>query len=159
MQQKWRLLCKQPPKGFEKFFKPGYSYILISYLFIYYTGLCSSLYEIKEKLICHDAAFIGGAKNAENVGKKAEEASSKKASTQKPSSTSTPSSGSKDSGYQWTFKFFGDGAQRGGKSFEGGDKDKTFMIVGALGITGILAYIFSQDLNQKEITWREFTYK
>lgn len=33
------------------------------------------------------------------------------------------------------------------------------MILGALGATGLLAYVLSQDLNQKEITWREFTYK
>lgn len=108
---------------------------------------------------------IGGAKSAaensaENVAKKAEEASSKKANTQKPpSSTSSSSSSSKDSNFQWTFKVFSDSSKRGGKSFEGGDKDKTFMILGALGVSGLLAYIFSQDLNQKEITWREFTYK
>lgn len=103
----------------------------------------------------------GGAKNAENAGKKAEKASSnKKASTQKPpSSTSTSSPNSKDSGYQWVFKIFGDGSQRGGKSFEGGDKDKTYMILGMLGATGLIGYILSQDFNQKEITWREFTYK
>lgn len=122
LRQKWRSLCKQPPKGFEKFFKPG------------------------------------GAKNAENVGKKAEEAASKKASTQKPPPSTSSSSSPKDSsGFQWIFKAFGDG-QQGGKSFEGGDKDKTFMILGALGVTGFFAYILSHDFNQKEITWREFTY-
>lgn len=107
--------------------------------------------------------FIGETKNAENVAKKAEEASSKKTTTQKPSSsssssTSTSSSSSKDSGFQWTFKIFGD-SSRGGKSFEGGDKDKTFIILGALGVAGVLAYVLSQDYNQREITWREFTYK
>ncbi|XP_020300671.1 AFG3-like protein 2 isoform X2 [Pseudomyrmex gracilis] len=128
LQQKWRLFCKEPPKGFEKFFKPGET------------------------------------KNAENAAKKAEEASSKKTSTQKPSSSSsssssssTSSSSSKDSGFQWTFKIFGD-KSRGGKSFEGGDKDKTFIILGALSVTGVLAYVLSQDYNQREITWREFTY-
>lgn len=103
--------------------------------------------------------YIGGAKNAENVGKKAEEAASKKASTQKPPPSTSSSSSPKDSGgFQWIFKAFGDG-QQGGKSFEGGDKDKTFMILGALGVTGFFAYILSHDFNQKEITWREFTYK
>ncbi|XP_072753325.1 mitochondrial inner membrane m-AAA protease component AFG3L2 [Anoplolepis gracilipes] len=127
LQQKWRLFCKEPPKGFEKFFKPG--------------GAKST------------------EKSAENVAKKAEEASSKKASTQKPSSsTFSSSSSSKDSGFQWAFKVFNDSSQRGGKKFEGGDKDRTFIILGALGTTGLLVYILSQDFNQKEITWREFTY-
>lgn len=54
---------------------------------------------------------------------------------------------------------FGDSSQRGPKGFEGGDKDKTFMILGALGLTGLLTYVLTQDFNQKEITWREFTYK
>lgn len=33
------------------------------------------------------------------------------------------------------------------------------MILSTLGVTGLLGYILSQDYNQKEITWREFTYK
>lgn len=33
------------------------------------------------------------------------------------------------------------------------------MILGAVGLTGLVAYIFSQDFNQKEIIWREFVYK
>ncbi|XP_014470355.1 PREDICTED: AFG3-like protein 2 [Dinoponera quadriceps] len=119
LQQKWRSFCKQPPKGFEKFYKPG------------------------------------GAKNAENVGKKAEEASSKTA--QKPSSSSSSSS-SKDSGFRWVFKVFGDSTQHGSKGFEGGDKDRTFMILGAIGLSGLIVYILAQDFNQKEITWREFIY-
>ncbi|XP_032682461.1 AFG3-like protein 2 [Odontomachus brunneus] len=122
LQQKWRLFCKQPPKGFEKFYKPGET------------------------------------KSAENVGKKTEKASSKKATTQKPSSSSSSSSTSKDSGFQWIFKVFGDSTQRGSKGFEGGDKDRTFMILSAIGMSGLIAYIFTQDFNQKEITWREFIY-
>ncbi|EFN79633.1 AFG3-like protein 2 [Harpegnathos saltator] len=120
LQQKWRSFCKQPPKGFEKFYKPGET------------------------------------KNVENIGKKAEEASSKKASTQKPSSSSSSSSSSKD--FQWIFKMFGDSSQRGSKGFEGGDKDKTFMILSAASLAGLVIYIFAQDFNQKEITWREFVY-
>jgi len=107
--------------------------------------------------------YIGETKTTENVSKKIEEASSKKASpTQNPSSsTSSSSSKPKDSGFEWSFKqsfSFGSGSG-GSKPFEGSNKDKTFMIVSALSVAGVLTYIFSQDFNQKEITWREFTYK
>ncbi|XP_018303387.1 AFG3-like protein 2 isoform X2 [Mycetomoellerius zeteki] len=125
IQQKWRLFCKEPPKGFEKFFKPGEG------------------------------------KNGKNVSKKAEE-TSKKAETKKPlssssTSTTTSSSGSKQSSFEWTFKIFGNGS-RGGKSFEGGDKEKTYLILIALGVSGIIALLLAQDFNVKEITWREFIY-
>ncbi|EZA54978.1 hypothetical protein DMN91_008953 [Ooceraea biroi] len=122
LQQKWRAFCKQPPKGFEKFFKPG------------------------------------EAKNVENGGKKAKEASNKKASTQSPSSSK--SSSSSKGNFEWSFKqsFPFSGGPGGGKPFEGESKDKTFMILSAFSVAGLLAYIFSQDFNQKEITWREFTY-
>jgi len=50
-------------------------------------------------------------------------------------------------------------SSRGGKSFEGGDKEKTYMILVALGVSGLIALLLAQDLNLKEITWREFIYK
>ncbi|KYN01066.1 PREDICTED: AFG3-like protein 2 [Cyphomyrmex costatus] len=128
VQQKWRLFCKEPPKGFEKFFKPG---------------------EGKS------------GKNGKNATKKVEE-TSKKADTKTPppsssTSTSTSSSSSKESSFQWISKIFGN-SSRGGKSFEGGDKEKTYMILVALGISGLIGLLLSQDLNLKEITWREFIY-
>ncbi|XP_018369657.1 PREDICTED: AFG3-like protein 2 isoform X2 [Trachymyrmex cornetzi] len=126
VQQKWRLFCKEPPKGFEKFFKPGEG------------------------------------KNGKNASKKAEETSKKAETTKKPppsssTSTTTSSSGSKESSFQWISKIFGN-SSRGGKSFEGGDKEKTYMILAALGVSGVIAFLLSQDFNLKEITWREFIY-
>lgn len=55
-------------------------------------------------------------------------------------------------------KIFGN-SSRSGKPFEGGDKEKTYMILVALGVGGVIALLLSQDLNLKEITWREFVYK
>ncbi|KAG5309375.1 PREDICTED: AFG3-like protein 2 isoform X1 [Acromyrmex echinatior] len=124
VQQKWRLFCKEPPKGFEKFFKPGEG------------------------------------KNGKNASKKAEETSKKAETTKKPpssSSTTTSSSGSKEPSFQWISKIFGNSSQ-GGKSFEGGDKEKTLMILVALGVSGVIALLLTQDFNLKEITWREFIY-
>lgn len=124
VQQKWRLFCKEPPKGFEKFYKPGEG------------------------------------KNGKNATKKAEE-TSKNASTKKPPSSSTSgstsSSGSKEPSFQWMSKLFGSNS-KGGKSFEGGDKEKTLMILVTLGVSGLIALMLTQDLNLKEITWREFIY-
>lgn len=100
-------------------------------------------------------------RNGKNATKKAEEPS-KKADTKKPpsssSSTSTSTSGSKESSFQWISKLFGNNS-RGGQSFEGGDKEKTYMILVALGVSGLIALLLNQDLNLKEITWREFIYK
>ncbi|XP_018052783.1 PREDICTED: AFG3-like protein 2 isoform X1 [Atta colombica] len=124
VQQKWRLFCKEPPKGFEKFFKPGEG------------------------------------KNGKNASKKVEETSKKAETTKKPplsssTSSTTSSSGSKESSFQWIFKIFGNSSQEG-KSFEGGDKEKTLMILVALGVSGVIALVLAQDFNLKEITWREF---
>ena len=55
-------------------------------------------------------------------------------------------------------KIFGNSTQ-GGKSFEGGNKEKTYMILTALGVSGVIALLLTQDYNLKEITWREFIYK
>lgn len=91
------------------------------------------------------------------------EETSKKADTKKPpprssSSTSTSSSGSKEPSFQWISKIFENNSQKG-QPFKGGDKDKTFMIFVALGVGGLIILLFSQDLNLKEITWREFIFK
>ncbi|XP_011642238.1 AFG3-like protein 2 [Pogonomyrmex barbatus] len=122
VQQKWRLFCKEPPKGFEKFFKKGEG------------------------------------KNGKDAAKKAEEAS-KETNTKKPppssSSSSSTSSSSKDSIFQGLFKM--ETGSKGGRSFDGHDKDKIFLSV-ALATIGVLSYVIVQDLNQKEITWREFIY-
>ncbi|XP_012541497.1 AFG3-like protein 2 isoform X2 [Monomorium pharaonis] len=126
VQQKWRLFCKEPPKGFEKFFKPGEG------------------------------------KNGKNTPKKAE-GTSKKAETKAPpprpssSSSGSSSSGSKEPSFEWISKFFGN-SSKGGKPFESGDKEKTLMLLVALGVSGAILWLFSQDLNLKEITWREFIY-
>ncbi|TGZ46781.1 AFG3-like protein 2 [Temnothorax longispinosus] len=86
---------------------------------------------------------------------------SKKAGTKEPppsstSSTSTSSSGPKVN-FQWPFKTFGN-SSRGGKPFEGGDKEKMYMILAALGVSGLIGLLLAQDMNLKEITWREFIY-
>lgn len=156
VQQKWRLFCKEPPKGFEKFFKAGLHLLAIFiHLFFYsYGKLYRNFYR---------NYVTGEGKNGKNAPKKAEETSkkaeetSKKADTKKPlsSSTSSSSSGSK-SGFEWTFKM---GSSQGGKSLEGGDKEKTYMILVALGISGVIGLLLAQDFNLKEITWREFIYK
>lgn len=51
------------------------------------------------------------------------------------------------------------GSSQGGKSLEGGDKEKTYMILIALGVSGVIGLLLAQDFNLKEITWREFIYK
>ncbi|XP_011160232.1 AFG3-like protein 2 isoform X2 [Solenopsis invicta] len=132
VQQKWRLFCKEPPKGFEKFFKPG-----------------------------EGKNGKNAAKKPEETSKKAERAETEKAGTKErpsssSSSTSTSSSGAKESSFQWISKLFG--SSQGGKPFESGDKEKTILILVTLGVSGLIGLLLSQDMNLKEITWREFIY-
>ncbi|XP_024868898.1 AFG3-like protein 2 [Temnothorax curvispinosus] len=127
VQQKWRLFCKEPPKGFEKFFKPG-----------------------------DGKNGKNGKSAAEKTGETSKKAGTKESPPSSTSSTSTSSSGPKVN-FQWPFKTFGN-SSRGGKPFEGGDKEKMYMILAALGVSGLIGLLLAQDMNLKEITWREFIY-
>lgn len=76
--------------------------------------------------------------------------SSSQTSSAKPNQKSSP----------WPFGLFEKNGRPGGssnKSYENGDKK--LLLLGALGTVGVLGAIFGSDFNQKEITWREFTYK
>ena len=126
MQRQWRLFAEKPPKGFEKFFKPGAG---------------------------KDAPKSEAAKDAKPADTKP---SSSGSSTRPPPSTSS------NQNNPWSLGAFGPNAKSGpgggGKSFEGGDREKWIIgaIVGALGLFGAMSMM---EVGNKEITWREFVYR
>ncbi|PNF15812.1 AFG3-like protein 2 [Cryptotermes secundus] len=126
--QEWRLFCERPPKGFEKFFKPGGS---------------------KEAT----KSAKPSAKEAKDAPKQSQAPPpSKAAAGSQPSKPPAPSKPYD----QWSFGIFGSQSRfgrPGGK--EGGEKEKWIIIglVGTLVLLGTLAYY---EMGYKEIAWKEF---
>ncbi|XP_018569868.1 AFG3-like protein 2 [Anoplophora glabripennis] len=131
----WRLFCEKPPKGFEKYFKPGSGKELRQ--------------ESKE------------AKETKEVkGKDAKQEPPKEAPKPPPPSASSRSPGGGSKPYeQWSFGLFG-GTGRGGsggKPFGDNERDKWY-ILGAAAAIAFLATITMWEMGYKEIGWKEFVH-
>ncbi|KAJ8951369.1 hypothetical protein NQ318_009305 [Aromia moschata] len=129
----WRLFCEKPPKGFEKYFKPG--------------GAKELKQEPKE------------AKEAkESKGKDAKQEQPKEQPRLPPPPTSKSPGGPSSKPYeQWSFGLFG-GTGRGGsggKPFGDGDREKWY-VLGAAAAIAFLATVTMWEMGYKEISWKEF---
>ncbi|XP_018331195.1 AFG3-like protein 2 [Agrilus planipennis] len=126
---KYRLFCQKPPKGFEKYFKPGAK---------------QPANEVDKK----------PGKEAKNVKEK----DTKQEQPKPPPSRSPTSSGQKPFD-QWSFGLFGGTGNRGsgGKPFGEGDKEKWYLL-GAAGAVAFLATLALWEMGSKEIGWKEFVH-
>ncbi|XP_045464467.1 AFG3-like protein 2 [Harmonia axyridis] len=124
-----RVLCEKPPKGFEKYFKPG-----------------GSKPEVKENKEI----------KAKEKDGKSESKDSKDTKVNPKPSTSSGSQSSKPY-EQWGFGLFGGTGNRGsgGKPFGENERDKWFML-GTATALAFLAAITLWEMGYKEIGWKEF---
>ncbi|XP_022909281.1 mitochondrial inner membrane m-AAA protease component AFG3L2 [Onthophagus taurus] len=132
----FRLFCEKPPKGFEKYFKPG------------------------NKPVPKEG------KAAETKGKEARDGGGKDAKADAKHEIPPPKSTSSSSGQpgkkpydQWSFGLFGGTGSRGsgGKPFGEGEKEKWY-IFGATGAIALLATLAFWEMGYKEIGWKEFVH-
>lgn len=131
--QQWRLFCERPPKGFDKFFKPG--------------GGTQGTKPAKPSV-----------KETKDVPKESQVPPPSKGAAgpqpPKPSGASKPYD-------KWSFGMFGSQSRSGGsggKGFgDGGEREREMWIiiglVGAVTFLGTLAYY---EMGYKEIAWKEF---
>jgi len=131
--QQWRLFCERPPKGFDKFFKPGGGT----------QGTKSAKPSVKEtKDAPKESQIPSPSKGAAGP------------QPSKPSGASKPYD-------KWSFGMFGSQSRpggSGGKGFgDGGEREREMWIiislVGTVTLLGTLAYY---EMGYKEIAWKEF---
>ncbi|PSN49682.1 hypothetical protein C0J52_05318 [Blattella germanica] len=131
--QQWKLFCERPPKGFEKYFKPG--------------GTKQAAKSEKPT-----------AKEVKDAPPKESQAPPSKGAAG-PQPPKPPSQSSKPYD-QWSFGMFGSQSSRsggpGGKAFgEGGEREKWF-IVGMVATVALLGTVAYYEMGYKEIAWKEF---
>lgn len=146
----WRNFCEKPPKGFEKYFKPG------------------------TKEATKDAK--GKETSEVNKGKESKTEPKQDTQTPKPPPSLSQPPGSSKPYDQWSFGLFGGTGNRyenkyiiiltlkivccrssGGKPFGDNDKDKWY-IFGAAGAIAFLATLAFWEMGYKEIGWKEFVH-
>lgn len=137
LKNEWRIFCEKPPKGFEKYFKPG-----------------------SKKPSSSAAKPETSPKDA----KPKEQAGSEKPKAEPPPPSRTPGStntaGQQKPPYdQWSFGLFGGTGSRGsgGKPFGDSEKDRWY-ILGALGTVAVLGALAYFEMGYKEIGWKEFVH-
>lgn len=135
--EKWQLFCEKPPKGFEKYFKPG--------------GATTA---------AKDSA-------ADAQGEPKPAAPSGTSASSKTPPLSKPPGADTQSKNDWSFGMFGQTASKGsggsgsGRPIgggEGNDREK-WLLLGAIGIVGIIGTLAFMEINYKEIGWKEFVNK
>ncbi|XP_043249021.1 AFG3-like protein 2 [Colletes gigas] len=129
LQRQARLLCNQPPKGFEKFFK----------------GSGKNSPKTTEKV--EEKVKEGSTKEA-----------AAKPQTSTTSSGSSTSPSGKSSGFQWNFQF-NLGGPGGKKPLEGAKNEKGMMMVGIVFMAAVAFYAHLVTDGPIEITWRDFISK
>nr|CAI5836228.1 unnamed protein product [Callosobruchus analis] len=130
----WRLFCEKPPKGFEKYFRPG------------------GAKELRESSKDAKAKETKDVKGKESKPEEAKE-------TPKPPPPSSSQQGSSKPYEQWSFGLFG-GTGRGGsggKPFGDNERDKWY-VLGAAAAVAFLATITMWEMGYKEISWKEFVH-
>lgn len=130
----WRVFCEKPPKGFEKYFKPG-----------------SKDAPKDTKQTSKDAKPSEGAKETKPEPKPE--------SAAPPPKTPPSSSPGQSKPYdQWSFGLFGGTGTRGsgGKPF-GEDREKWWMF-GAAGAVAFIVTLAFWEMGYKEIGWKEFVH-
>lgn len=135
LKNEWRLFCEKPPKGFEKYFKPG------------------------SKQSPPKNAKAETPKEAKDAKPK-EQTGSGKPKTEPPPPSRGPSASGPARPYdQWSFGLFGGTGSRGsgGKPFGESEKDKWY-IIGALGTVAFLGALAYFEMGYKEIGWKEFVH-
>lgn len=137
LKNEWRIFCEKPPKGFEKYFKPG-----------------------SKKPSSSAAKPETSPKDA----KPKEQAGSEKPKAEPPPPSripgSTSTAGQQKPPYdQWSFGLFGGTGSRGsgGKPFGDSEKDRWY-ILGALGTVAVLGALAYFEMGYKEIGWKEFVH-
>ncbi|XP_075228639.1 AFG3 like matrix AAA peptidase subunit 2 [Lycorma delicatula] len=131
--QQWRHFCEKPPKGFEKYFKPG------------------------------SKDFGKKTKSTSESSKDAPPPSSPPPSQPSKGSSSSPSpSRQSQKQDNWSFGMFGSsGGSRGSGggakplSSSDGEKEK-WLIFGLLGAVAVVATLAFFEMGYKEIAWKEF---
>ncbi|CAH0546652.1 unnamed protein product [Brassicogethes aeneus] len=125
----WRLFCEKPPKGFEKYFKPG----------------------------SKEAPKDCKPENKEVKGKDAKPIPEKESAPKAPPPSSQP--GSSRPYDQWSFGLFGGTGSRGsgGKPFGENERDKWY-ILGAAAAIAFLGTVTMWEMGYKEIGWKEFVH-
>ncbi|XP_019877698.1 AFG3-like protein 2 [Aethina tumida] len=126
----WKLFCEKPPKGFEKYFKPG---------------------KDAPKETKPDS------KNCKE-GKKDAKPPLEKEPTPKPPPPPPQQPGSRPYD-QWSFGLFGGTGSRGsgGKPFGDNERDKWY-VLGAAAAIAFLATVTMFEMGYKEIGWKEFVH-
>lgn len=131
--QQWRSFCERPPKGFEKFFKPG--------------GGTQATKSEKPSV-----------KKSKDVPKESQiPPPSKGAAGPQPSKPS----GSSKPYDKWSFGMFGSQSRSGGsggKAFgDGGERERDmWIIIGLVGTVTLLGTLAYYEMGYKEIAWKEF---
>ncbi|KAL3283766.1 hypothetical protein HHI36_017936 [Cryptolaemus montrouzieri] len=130
--KEWKLFCEKPPKGFEKYFKPG--------------GSKPTSKEVK-------------AKEKETKEVKEKEGKQEPKSEPKPSASSGSGQQGNKPYDQWAFGLFGGTGNRGsgGKPFGDNERDKWYML-GAGVALAFLATVTFWEMGYKEIGWKEFVH-
>lgn len=133
--EKWQLFCEKPPKGFEKYFKPG------------------------------TAAKQDSAGEKKTVGSQSTESSSPSTSPKTPPLSRPPGADAKKSEWSFgmfgpTAGKGGSGSSGSGRPIggDGGDREK-WLLLGAIGVVGIIGTLAFMEINYKEIGWKEFVNK
>lgn len=133
------MFCEKPPKGFEKYFKPG--------------GATAA---------ANDSATTA-------KGEPLKPAAPSEASTSsKTPPLSKPPGADAQSKNDWSFGMFGQTASKGGSGGsgsgrpigggEGNDREK-WLLLGAIGVVGLIGTLAFMEINYKEIGWKEFVNK
>ncbi|XP_067003473.2 mitochondrial inner membrane m-AAA protease component AFG3L2 [Anabrus simplex] len=129
--QQWQIFCERPPKGFEKFFKPG-----------------GAKQAPKPEQASKD---VKGAPKEPQPPPPSKGAAGQ-AAPKPSSSTSKPYD-------QWSFGMFGGQSRAGpgtGKGFgEGGEREK-WIIFGMVGTVALLGTLAFYEMGYTEIAWKEF---
>lgn len=133
--EKWQLFCEKPPKGFEKYFKPG--------------GATAAAKDSA-------AAPQGDAKPS------GPSTSSKTPPISKPPGADAQSKNDWSFGmFGQTASKGGSGGSGSGRPIgggEGNDREK-WLLLGAIGIVGLIGTLAFMEINYKEIGWKEFVNK
>lgn len=134
--EKWQLFCEKPPKGFEKYFKPG--------------GAPKDTVETGEK-------------KADSSQTKAPTSSTPPSKTQPLSKPPGADTKKNDWNFGMFGPSAGKGGSGGSSSGrpiggDGNDREK-WLLLGALGVVGIIGTLAFMEINYKEIGWKEFVNK
>lgn len=129
MQRQWTLFAEKPPKGFEKFFKPGGA-----------KGPPKS------------------SSGKDGKPAEARQASSGKTAQPPPPPPSSGRQNMSPWSFGAFGPNTKGGSSGGGKPFEGGDRDK-WIVVGIISALGLFGAMSLFEVGNKEITWREFVYR